>query len=256
MAYCYEYVLPHSRQLQRRDARAALNKRISKSKVDHRPQVAARRRAEMEARLLSAALLMLASKPLTEISVNDLIDHEKVSRGTFYKYFDSLSEVFSQLSARLEEEISPIADQFIMLIPNASVRVATGTRLILRFGSRMPIFGKVMLQSGWPMERSAGVFLKNLDRDIRLAMTQGAFNDMPMSVAFNLIIGPMLGGLHTMLMEDCAPDYPEQITQRILLSLGMNRESSLAAVAFPIPEMELPPVGLIGDILKLSAVRP
>lgn len=210
----------------------------------------------MEARLLSAALLMLASKPVNDIAVNDLIDHEQVSRGTFYKYFDSLSQVFSQLSAKLEDELAPFADDFIHRIPDGSVRVATGTRLILHFGSRMPIFGKVMLQSGWPKERSAGVFLKNLDRDIRLAMTQSAFNEMPMSVAFNLIIGPMLGGLHTLLIEDCATDYPEQITQRILLSLGMTRESALHAVAFPIPEMTLPPVGLIGDILKLSAPPP
>jgi AcrR family transcriptional regulator len=211
----------------------------------------------MEARLLSAALLMLASKPVNDISVNDLIDHEQVSRGTFYKYFDSLSQVFSQLSAKLEDELAPFADDFIHRIPDGSVRVATGTRLILHFGSRMPIFGKVMLQSGWPTERSAGVFLKkNLDRDIRLAMTQGSFSEMPLSVAFNLIIGPMLGGLQTMLIEDCATDYPEQITLRILLSLGMTRESALRAVAFPIPEMTLPPVGLIGDILKLSAPPP
>jgi AcrR family transcriptional regulator len=207
----------------------------------------------MEVRLLSAALLMLSKKPAREISVNDLIGHENVSRGTFYKYFDSLSAVFSQLSAHLEAELSPVADPFIASIPNAAVRVATGTRLILQLGSRMPIIGKLLLQSGWPAAYSHGLFLRNLERDVRLAVEQGFFDDMPMTVASSLIIGPMLGGLHTMILDKCAASYAEQVTHRILLSLGMKRDAAAQAVEFPLPEMDLGPSGLLGEILKLSA---
>jgi len=207
----------------------------------------------MEARLLSAALLMLSQKAVSEISVNDLIVHENVSRGTFYKYFDSLSEVFLRLSARLEAELSLVADPFIESIPNAAIRVATGTRLILHVGSRMPIIGKLLLQSGWPAAYSHGPFLRHLDRDVRLAVEQGFFDDMPMTVASSLIIGPMLGGLHTMILETCMPDYAEQVTHRILLSLGMSQDAAAQAVGFPLPEMDLRPVGLLGEILKLSA---
>ena len=231
----------------------ALNKRSTKKTADHRPRVAAQRRAETEGRLLTAALLMLCSKQFSEISVNDLIDHVGVSRGTFYKYFDSLSEVFARLSARLEAQLSPLADELILRIPNAAVRIATGTRLLLHVGSRVPVVGKLILQSGWPMNRSAGVFLENLDRDIGLAIERGSFDDMSASVAANLIVGPMLGGLHTMLLAPSAPDYADQIVHRILLSLGMNREAASQAISFPIPEMNLEPAGLLGEILGLSS---
>lgn len=221
-------------------------------RVDHRPRVAAKRRAQMQARLFSAALELLAKTPISNISINDLIDRVGVSRGTFYKYFDSLAHVFFGLSARLEEELSPIADQFIARIPDAATRVATGTRLVLHFGSSTQVFGKLMVQSGWPVAHSASTFLGFLARDIQLAMRQGTFEEMPESVAANLIIGPMLGGLQAMLLGQTAPGYPEQLTLRILLSLGMPRASAEQAILVPIPELPLSPSGFIGEILKIS----
>jgi len=206
----------------------------------------------MESRLLLAALQLLATKPPRDILVNDLINLENVSRGTFYKYFDSLGEVYAQLSVRLEAELSPIADHFVSSIPNAAIRVATGTRLVLNVGSRLPILGILMLQSGWPMEHSPGIFLTNLYRDVRLAIKQGSFHQMPGSIAANLIVGPMLGGLHSMLEETCEAGYAEQLTSRILMSLGMTREAASEAVLLPLPEMALQPTGVIGEILRLS----
>ena len=73
-----------------------------------------------------------------------------------------------------------------------------------------------------------------------------------MSVALSLIIGPMLGGLQTLLLGGSAPGYADELTHRILMSLGMNRDAALEAVAFPLPEMPLRPVGLVGEILSLS----
>ena len=216
--------------------------------------MAARRRAETETRLLSAALLMLSKQSFSEISVNDLITHEHVSRGTFYKYFDSLSHVYATLFLKLETELTPLADALIARIPSAATRVATGTRLILHFGSGMPVFGKLMLHSGWPSTPSSGAFLATLDRDIRLAIAQGSFDDMPMSVASSLIIGPMLGGLQTLLLGGSHPGYAEQLTRRILMSLGMSQDAATQAVAFSLPEMHLRPAGLIGEILSLSEV--
>jgi hypothetical protein len=99
---------------------------------------------------------------------------------------------------------------------------------------------------------TASNFLGFLGRDIRLAMHQGMFEPMPESVAANLIIGPMLGGLQTMLLGQGTPDYADQLTLRILLSLGMKRACAENAILSPLPELPLEPTGLIGEILKMS----
>ena len=207
----------------------------------------------MQARIFSAALQLLVKKQIDDISMNDLIDQVNASRGTLYKYFDSLSHVFRALSEQLATELAPIADQVIVCIPNAALRVATGTRLILNLGSSAPLFGKLMLQSGWPMAGPADKMLGFLERDIQLAITQGEFEGMPNSVAVNLVIGPTISGLHTMLLGQTMPDYAAQLTVRILRSLGMSRSGAEQAVLVTLPQLSLPFTGLIGEILRMSA---
>jgi len=206
----------------------------------------------MQARIFSAALELLLKKQINDISMNDLIDQVNVSRGTLYKYFDSLNHVFVALCAQLATELAPIADQVIVCIPNAAIRVATGTRLLLNLGSRAPLFGKLMLQSGWPMPGPADKMLGFLERDIQLAILQGVFEDMPNSVAVNLVMGPTISGLHSMLVGQTLPDYAEQLTVRILWSLGMSRSAAEQAVLVPLPPLSLPLTGLTGELLKLG----
>ena len=222
------------------------------TRIDHRTSVAARRRAQMEKHLFSVALVLLAEKPPSEISINDVISLADVSRGTFYKYFASLDEVFFALSARLAEDLAPTADRMIVGIPDAATRIATGTRFVLYFGQRAPLCGKLLVHSGWPVAHAAGTFLGFLQRDIELAMLQGTFEMMHGSVAANLIIGPMIGGIQTMMLGPAVPDYAEQLTLRILLSLGMDRSAAAQAVTLPLPEITLQSDGLIGEILRMS----
>jgi len=220
--------------------------------VDHRKIVAARRRAEMERRLFLVALELLSKKLPSEISINDVIRQANVSRGTFYSYFDSLEQIFLALLTRLTEDMAPAADRLIVGIPDGATRIAKVIRFILHFGRRAPLCGKLMMQSGWPIVKSANTFLANLQRDVELAMEQGTFDKMHGSVAANLIIGPTRGGLQVMVLGASIPDYPEQLTLRILLSLGMDRAAAEQAVALPLLEVNWQPDGLVGEMLKMS----
>lgn len=220
--------------------------------VDHRKTVAARRRAEMERRLFLVVLGLLTEKLPSEISINDVIRQADVSRGTFYSYFDSLDQVFLALLTKLAEDMAPAADRLILGIPDGATRVATVIRFLLHFGRRAPLCGKLMMQSGWPIVQSASTFLGNLQRDVELAMEQGTFDKMHGSVAANLIIGPTRGGLQAMVLGPTIPDYAEQLTLRILLSLGMNRATAEHAVALPLLEVTWQPDGLVGEILKMG----
>jgi AcrR family transcriptional regulator len=223
--------------------------------VDHRKIVAARRRAEMERRLFLVALELLSKKLPSEISINDVIRQANVSRGTFYSYFDSLEQVFLALLTRLTEDMAPAADRLIVGIPDGATRIAKVIRFILHFGRRAPLCGKLMMQSGWPIVQSAPTFLGNLQRDVELAMAQGRFDKMHGSVAANLIIGPTRGGMQAMVLGPTIPDYPEQLTLRILLSLGMSRIAAEEAVALPLLEVDWQPDGLVAEILKMGELR-
>ncbi len=55
-----------------------------------------------------------------------------------------------------------------------------------------------------------------------------------------------------MMLGPAVPDYAEQLTLRILLSLGMERSAAEQAVTLPLPKITWQSDGLIGEILRMS----
>src|SRR3546814_12397923 len=69
---------------------------------DFRIRVAADRRERMRARLLDAVLdLYQPGRGGAHLVIDDVIQAAGVSRGTFYKYFDSLEEAVDELGERM-----------------------------------------------------------------------------------------------------------------------------------------------------------
>jgi len=53
---------------------------------------------------LEAAINEFTEKPFAEVSVNTIVKKAKVSRGSFYTYFDNLEELFNYLMNSVKEE--------------------------------------------------------------------------------------------------------------------------------------------------------
>src|SRR3546814_14199269 len=90
----------------------------------------------MRARLLDAVLdLYQPGRGGAHLVIDDVIQTAGVSRGTFYKYFESLEEAVDELGERLAA--GTIAD-FRRLFdnePNAAARAVGGAALALEIGS-------------------------------------------------------------------------------------------------------------------------
>lgn len=71
------------------------------SERDHRSDNAQRKRSETRARILSAALARCAGNLRNLPTVEDVVDSARISRGTFYKYFDSIEDVLVALGQDL-----------------------------------------------------------------------------------------------------------------------------------------------------------
>ena len=63
--------------------------------TDHRPRVAAERRARMRRKLVESALLVFAEKGVDASVIEDVIAAAGVSRGTFYNYFCTNGELLA-----------------------------------------------------------------------------------------------------------------------------------------------------------------
>ena len=177
---------------------------------DHRVRVAAIRREEMQGRLLLSALALASEKSIHEISVEEIIEHAEVSRGTFYKYFNTVPQVFLVLAKKISNEMIIAFDSFIPTIPDAAVRISISTRIGMRLLANIPLLGKLMMQIQWPNPDPEINGFKSIERDIKLGITQEHFSKMPPEMGVSLVVGSMMGGVSSMLMKppskDCQHD--------------------------------------------------
>ena len=84
---------------------------------NHRVRVAAIRREEMQDRLLLSAIALASEKSIHEISIEEIIEHAEVSRGTFYKYFNTVPQLFAVLAKKISNEFIIAFDNIIPNIP-------------------------------------------------------------------------------------------------------------------------------------------
>src|SRR5262245_31819762 len=61
-----------------------------------------------EAAILDRAWALLAEKPLSHITIEDLVSGARISRSSFYFYFESKDAVIRALAARVEGEIRDV----------------------------------------------------------------------------------------------------------------------------------------------------
>src|SRR3546814_16689412 len=99
---------------------------------DFRIRVAADRRERMRARLLDAVLdLYQPGRCGAHLVIDDVIQTAGVSRGTFYKYFESLAEAGDELGERMAAGTTADFRRLFDKDPNSDARAVGGVALAM-----------------------------------------------------------------------------------------------------------------------------
>ena len=209
---------------------------------DHRPRVAALRRERMRLRLFEGALALAAKQGVASTSIDDVITEAEVSRGTFYKYFDSSAALVEAVAREVANEVMILIDPIVLVHDDPVVRVATGVRLALFLARQNPVVGAFVVGLGWPNIPPDQLMLVFLPRDLLLGMQQEKFMQMEMSAAVNLTLGAVIGGIHTILSGGAPAHFPAQVAMTVLMGLGVDRTT-----AQRVTQAEISPLHIDGD---------
>ena len=76
------------------------------------------RAAHTQARLRAAILTLAAARPITDITVTDIITQAGVNRSSFYQHFDSREELLAAALERIETEMAH-ADEPVIITDRA-----------------------------------------------------------------------------------------------------------------------------------------
>lgn len=198
----------------------------------------------MRARLLDAGLAIIVARGVASTSIDEIISAAQVSRGSFYKYFDSVASLASELAQDLAHELGHLLDPLVIDLPDPALRVAIGTRMTLHFARQHPVIGGLIVKCGWPDVDQSHLFFDIVRRDIASGIRLKRFEPMPLEVAVNMVAGTIIGGVHSML-AGAARSYPEQATLRLLRGLGLNAVEAGILTAAGLPRAELPQQGIV-----------
>ncbi|MES2258108.1 MAG: TetR/AcrR family transcriptional regulator [Pseudomonadota bacterium] len=198
---------------------------------DHRVEVAEKKRIVMRARLVDATMRVIGDAGNSAPVIDDVIREAKVSRGTFYNYFNTLDDVLAlighELNDQMTTEILPIYD--MLTVPWQ--RFAVGFRVFLvraMFDHKWA--GFVTRTDAWNQDTLVD---KYMGKDLADGKAAGQFFFDDLQVAKDFLKGANLLGIRT--IRQGVDDPIAYINAAVIMafaSQGCSRERCEEGAAF------------------------
>ena len=208
--------------------------------MDHRTVVAAKRRKNTRARLLKGALQVFSQYGSDAKVIDMVIKNARVSRGTFYNYFRTNEELFTEVAKEVSNEIIRIVDPIVLQQRDPAARIACGIILVVRLAKRVPFLAQFVAKGG-PVAMTAGnLATEVVPREINAGIAAGLFMAMDQNLGFDLVMGPIIMAFHRIVQGEASETYTMQLAQAVLQSLGVKKEDAKTYVSIGDIGIELP----------------
>ncbi|MDB5687696.1 MAG: TetR/AcrR family transcriptional regulator [Rhizorhabdus sp.] len=201
---------------------------------DFRVRVAAQRRGKMRARLLDALLdIHGTQRSGVHLVIDDVIRAADVSRGTFYKYFESLEEAVAALGEQLASEMMADFQRLFGDEPDPAVRAFGGSAMTIARAWHDPRWGSFTSRVDYVdfFDRQDGFDLIVRSCLVQ-AREQGQMRFASLDAALDLVIGSAVEGQRRMVRGYDRPRaYVDALLGQVYAGLGMAPDTAAAAMA-------------------------
>ncbi|HZZ13235.1 MAG TPA: TetR/AcrR family transcriptional regulator [Paraburkholderia sp.] len=187
----------------------------------------------MRAKLLDAAMRVYAENVGPGPVIDDVIREAKVSRGTFYKYFDSLEQVLvalgQELSNQMTSDILPVYD----VLAEPWQRAAVGYRVFLvRALLDRKWAGFVTRVDVWPHHTLVARYMA---ADLEKGKALGQFTFDIVDVATDFLMGASAHSIQAIRQGVSDPNrYMDASVHMALASLGCDQVTARRGAAFSL----------------------
>lgn len=187
---------------------------------DHRVRVARERRERMRAALLQSVLDVCSTvSPNGVVSIDDVIRHADVARGTFYNYFTSMDEAIAELGLQMAAEMTASILPVYDVIESPIVRTATGFQLFLVRGMLQPRWAGFVARMG--LLRGDNLFVSKVHSDIELGTQTGDYAVASVEMADDLLMGAKTQALLRIIKTGGSLNYVSGTAALVLRALGV-----------------------------------
>jgi len=201
---------------------------------DHRPRVAAERRARMQRKLVESALLVFAEKGVDASVIEDVITAAGVSRGTFYNYFRTNAELLVAAIQELGNELVDLIESRVNAMPSPAERLFTGLRLYFDAARRFPLFARFIARVGAQAVGPDNLVYEYIPVHIADGIKAGEFLDVPVGIALDMIVGAGLVTVARISARRADDAYLHAMLLALARSLGLNGARAEALLSQPL----------------------
>ena len=196
---------------------------------DHRVRVAREKRKRMRAHLMQSIITVCSGRKLTGSTViEDVVRHAKVSRGTFYKYFETLDDAVIEIASELADEmtvgIAPVYD----VLEDPVLRTATGFQTFLSRSCMDPNWGAFIIHLDL-LNGEQNEIASKVKGDIRLGVQTGDYTVSSVETAADLLMGAKHEAIRRIISGENRAEYIRGMVTMVLRSFGVPDRKAVEA---------------------------
>jgi AcrR family transcriptional regulator len=193
--------------------------------VDPRTAAAAIRRARMRERLLDAVLdLYQPGQGSGSLVIDDVIRAADVSRGSFYKYFDSLDAAVNELGERMTADLMAEFRRLFDDVPDPLVRAVGGASMAIVRAWHDPRWGGFTCRIDYVDYFTRASMFDRIVRDaLKAARDKGQMRFRSIDVAVDLIVGMTIEGRRRLMLRSVEPRaYVDELIEHTFMGLKVD----------------------------------
>ncbi|MCO4876957.1 TetR/AcrR family transcriptional regulator [Paraburkholderia caribensis] len=221
--------------------------------IEEREPRGARRKRETRARLLDAALRLMAEKGMEGVAINEITEAADVGFGSFYNHFESKEAIYATLVDNVFEEFANMLDRLAAGITDPAEVVSVSVRHTVLRARHDPVWGRFLIREGFSARAMSRGLGQRLLRDIGNGIAAKRFVVADPFIGFLAVGGTVLcaiaaelnfvapGASAASVLKELGfsgEHFPERTAAMLLQTLGLKRAEAEKIAARPLPVVE------------------
>ena len=199
----------------------------------------ARRKRETRAKLLAAALRLMAEKGVEGVAVNDITEAADVGFGSFYNHFESKEAIYRALVDSVFGEFADWLDALLAAVSDPAEVIADSVRHTILRAKREPVWGSFLIREGFSQDAITHGLGSRLLRDIEKGVAAGRFPAGDSFMTFIAASGTILASIAAtspQFRRFNTKQLPERCAAMVLQILGLDRAEADDIARWPLPK--------------------
>jgi AcrR family transcriptional regulator len=197
-----------------------------------------RKRRDTRDRILRQAEVLMRSRPVDEVTIQDITEAADIGHGTFYLHFKSKYEVLIPIIRQEAIRWDEIIQERLSDSQDPAIVLASSSRYMARIIAADPLWRWFLQHSGMPVEdmrKSVGRFGV---RDFTRGLVSGRFKVPELGIASRFMLGGFVAGVLASF-DSAEPDKTiDQMVEMFLRTIGLDCDEAARIANLPLAELE------------------